>query len=206
MMGRSVLVDGVEVADVLVEPGLSKEATQAVYYSQPMGARVDYTLTFRADAEPPLFGQAVEVDGNVLDVLNVPAHLDPSGVFGGMWTNPYDMTVLVGRSMGDYTDTVAIVALTATVDALGDPVESESTVYEGPAQARMAAGGESGGRSLETDATERWMFVVPWREAFAGLRPQSTFVDRAGARYGVVSITDVANRGRSACFEAVRRG
>lgn len=202
MIGREVTFDGVAVRDVLVEPGQSRDALDV---SVPAGARVDYTLRMRCDADAPQHGAKAMIDGVELDVLNVPAHWRPGDVFG-TWSNPYDMTVLVGRTLGDYSATVRIVAVSATVDAVGDPVESESAVYEGPAQARMSEGSDGSGSDALSAPKETWFFVVPWAPAFGSLRPSSTYVDYGGARYDVVSIANVDMKSESASFEAVRRG
>ena len=202
MIGREVTFDGVAVHDVLVEPGQSGDVLDV---RVPAGARVDYTLRMRCDADAPRHGAKAVVDGVELDVLNVPAHWRPRDVFG-TWSNPYDMTVLVGRTLGDYSETARIVAVSATVDAVGDPVTSESAVYEGPVQARMPEGSDGPGSDALSAPEETWFFVVPWDPAFGSLRPSSTYVDFGGSRYDVVSITNVDMKSETASLEAVRRG
>lgn len=202
MNGETVYIDGEPVDNVLVEPGLSNDAEDI---KRPVGARVDYTLRFPIGSVIPAHGAKAAVRGASLDVLNVPDHWRPQDVFFA-WSNPWDMTVLVGRSLGDFTRTVSIVSIAATVDALGDPVASEEAVYEGAAQARMDSGAESPGDSSVTDSEETWFFVVPWDEAFRPLRPQSTYILCDGARYDVQSVEDVDGKGEHASFKAVRRG
>ena len=202
MNGRTVTFDGAEVDDVLVEPGLSKDAAEV---RLPAGARVDYTLRMRCDAEPPSHGAKAVVDGIELDVLNVPAHWRPGEVFG-TWSNPYDMTVLVGRTLGDFASEVSIVAAVVAVDALGDPVRTEVAVYDGPAQARMESGTEPAGEDAEKEPRETWWFVVPWLDALAAYRPDALFVDCGGARYDVVSVENIENASENASIKAVRHG
>ena len=200
MMGESVYVDGVEVVNVLVEAGLSKDVEHVESLS---GARVDYTLRFPADAEPPAHDAMITVRGLELDVLNVPDHWDCKSVFGS-WSNPWDMNVLVGKSLGDFVDAIAIYTITATVDALGDAVRTETLVYSGDAQARMKTGSETSGTALESDTLETWCFIVPWDDAFAALRPSSTFITYDGVQYDVRVIDPMNNKQEHALFEAVR--
>lgn len=202
MNGRTVAFDGAEAYGVLVEPGLSKDAAEI---ELPAGARVDYTLRMRCDAEPPRHGAKAVVDGMELDVLNVPAHWRPIEVFGS-WSNPYDMTVLVGRTLGDFTAEVSVVAVTASVNALGDPVRTEAAIYEGAAQARMESGAEPSAEDAERMPRETWFFVIPWSAALSGHRPDALFVDYGGARYDVVSVENVGNASEYASIKAVRHG
>lgn len=202
MRGESVYVDGVEVANVLVEAGLSKDVEHVESLS---GARVDYTLRFPADAEPPAHDAKITVRGLELNVLNVPDHWDCKNVFGS-WSNPWDMNVLVGKSLGDFVDAIAIYAITATVDALGDAVRTETLVYSGDAQARMKTGSETSGTALESDTLETWCFIVPWDDAFTALRPSSTFITYDGVQYDVRVIDPMNNKQEHALFEAVRHG
>lgn len=201
MRGETVRVGAADVGNVLVEPGLSKDMEKT---DVPTGARVDYTLRFPASADAPDPDDKVTVRGNVLDVLNVPDHWNPADVFGE-WSNPFDMTVLVGKTLGDFTATAEVIAITATVDELGDPVTVETTVYSGAAQARMKSGGTSGGTAVETDATEIWAFVIPWQVAFEVLRPQAALIAYNGERYEVRKIENIDNKSEFAAFEAVRR-
>lgn len=202
MKGEIVTVDGVEVDNVLVEDGLAKDVEHVDTLS---GARVAYTLRFPTDANPPAHDAKVTVRGEVLDVLNVPDHWDCSNVFDS-WSNPWDMNVLVGKTLGDFTATIAIVSVTATINQLGDPAKTETTVYSGTAQARMKAASESAGTALETDATETWCFIVPWNSDIAALRPASTFIDYANARYDVRKIDAINNKQEFVLLEAVRHG
>lgn len=202
MIGETVYVDGEPVENVLVEPGNSKDASEM---SLPLGTVVDYTLRFPADYPGPLHDAKVTVRGNELDTLTFADHWRPADVFGS-WSNPWDMTVLVGRTLGDYTATVRIVALSATLDALGDPVTSEAEVYEGPAQARLSYGSEPSGDSSVSEPTETWYFVVPWHAGFESLRPGSTFVDYGGARYDARVVRNVDGKSETLSVEAVRHG
>ena len=202
MIGETVYVDGEPVEDVLVEPGTARDAAEV---SLPMGTVVDYTLRFPCSYEGPLHDTKVTVRGVELDTLNYSDHWRPAEVFG-TWSNPWDMTVLVGRTLGDYTATVRVVSVQSTLDALGDPVTAEEVVYDGVAQARMSYGTEQAGTDELTMPTETWYFVMPWQSAFAALRPQSTYISYDGARYDVRAIKNVDNASETASFEAVRRG
>ena len=202
MIGETVLVNGEPVENVLVEPGYVKDAAEV---SLPVGTVVDYTLRFPTAFEGPLSDAKVTVRGKELDTVCHADHLRPADVFGS-WSGAHDMTVHVGRVMGDYSATASIVVVSSTLDALGDPVQSESTVYSGPVQARTSYGTEERGSSELAYPSETWHFVVPWHQAFASLRPQSTFVDYGGARYDVSRIVNVDGKSETASFEAVRRG
>lgn len=201
MRGETVKVGTTDVANVLVEPGLAKDVRET---DVPTGARVDYTLRFPVSADAPDPDDKITVRGKVLDVLNVPDHWNPADVFGE-WSNPFDMNVLVGKTLGDFTATVEVIAITATVDELGDPVTVESTIYSGAAQARMKSGGTSEGEAVETDATEVWAFVIPWQSAFEGLRPQAVLIAYNSERYEVRKVENIDNKSEFATFEAVRR-
>lgn len=195
-------VDGEPVENVLVEPGNARDAAEVTL---PVGTVVDYTLRFPESFEGPLHDAKVTVRGVELDTLVYADHWRPREVFGS-WSNPWDMTVLVGRTLGDYSATARIVALIATVNALGDPVQSEEAVYEGPVQARQSYGSEPSGSDSVSLPSETWHFVVPWSDAFSSLRPSSTYVDYGGARYDVRVIANVDGKSETASFEAVRRG
>lgn len=201
MAGETVLVDGVQVGNVLVEPGIERDAKEI---SVPLGTVVDYTLRFPVGFSGTVEGAKVEVRGQILDSIGYADHWHPEGVFGS-WTNPWDMTVLVGRTLGDFAAQVEIVSISATLDALGDAVTTETTVYEGPAQARHSYASESDGSAFDTDVSEVWWFVVPWSEGFPALRPESTVIVYGGIRYTVRDLANVNNKGEYMSFEAVRR-
>ena len=200
MMGESVYVGSTEVKNVLVEVGLSKDIEKTDELS---GARVDYTLRFPADATPPAHDAKVTVRGTVLDVLNVPDHWNCNNVFSS-WSNPWDMNVLVGKSLGDFVDAIQVVSVSVTIDSLGDAVVTESVVLSGNAQARLKSGGESHGTALETVEKETWCFIVPWDDDFASLVPAATFIDYANGRYGVTVIERMENKQEYVLFEAVK--
>lgn len=200
MIGETVYVDGEPVENVLVEPGQLRGADNIAL---PDGAYVDYTLQFPTDYPGPLHDAAVTVRGVECETLNYADHWRPADVFG-TWSGSWDMTVLVGRRLGDYTAAIEVRALSAVLDALGDPVTSDLLVWAGNAQARMESGGESAGESEETLASETWRFVAPWDAAFGQLRPQSTYIAYKGARYDVTSIENVDERSQAVSFEAVR--
>lgn len=202
MIGETVLVDGLAVDNVLVEPG---NATDVAEISLPVGTVVDYTLRFPCAFDGPLHDAKVTVRGVELDTLIHADHWRPADVFG-TWSNPWDMTVLVGRTLGDYSSTARIIALASALDELGDPVTTEDVVYEGPVQARISHGTEQAGQDAVTTQTETWYFVVPWQGQFGLLRPRSTLVEHGGARYDVRVIRNVDNKSETASFEAVRRG
>lgn len=202
MRGETVLVDGVPVGNVLVEPGFKKDANEV---SLPLGAVAYYTLRFPSDYAGPVEGAKVTVRGLELDSIGYADHWDAARVFDE-WTNPWDMTVVVGRTLGDFTAQVEVVALSAVLDALGDPVETETTVYSGAAQARHSYGTESAGTARDVDVSETWFFVVPWQDGFGALRPQTTFIDYSGARYRVRDLSNVGERSEYMSFEAVRDG
>ena len=142
-----------------------------------------------------------EVDNDALRIVGRPVRY-ADALTPGDW----DMPAYAMAMSADLSVTVKVVAISATVDALGDPVTVETLVYEGPAQARNHAGSESAGEVEEQRPRETWWFVVPWQAAFAALRPQSTAVEYGGARYDVVRVVNVAERSEAASFEAVRHG
>lgn len=202
MIGETVLVNGEPVENVLVEPGNARDASEA---SLPAGTVVDYTLRFPVSFEGPLHDAKVTVRGTELDTLTHADHWRPMDVFGS-WSNPWDMTVLVGRTLGDYTANVTVYSVSAALDALGDPVTTETAVYEGAAQARNTYGSEENGGATVTDSRETWYFVIPWQPSFAGLRPKSTYVMYGGARYDAVSLKNVDEKSETLSIEAVRHG
>ena len=200
MAGETVLVDGVAVDNVLVEPGNVKDAQEI---SVPLGTVVKYTLRFPCGYDGPIEGAKITVRGQELDSIGYADHWKPADVFGS-WTNPWDMTVIVGRTLGDFTAHIEVFAVYATLDVLGDAVSSESTVYEGPAQARHSYSKDTDGTALDRDVAETWWFVAPWQDGFAGLRPESTAIVYDGARYTVRDLANVDNRCEYMSFEAVR--
>lgn len=202
MIGETVLVDGQPVDNVLVESGRASDAKEI---SLPVGTVADYTLRFPISFEGPLHDAKVTVRGLELDTLNHADHMRPQDVFGE-WSGDWDMTVLVGRTLGDYSAEVTVMAVTATVNALGDPVKTERAVYEGAAQARMAYGTEENGAVKAVDSNESWYFVIPWQAAFASLRPTSTYVLYNGARYDAVALLNVEEKSETFSIQAVRHG
>lgn len=202
MIGETVYVDGEAVENVLVEPGNAKDASEV---SLPVGTVVDYTLRFPVSFDGPLSDAKVTVRGVELDTLTHADHWRPQDVFG-TWSNPWDMTVLVGRTLGDYTASIQVVSVSVALNALGDPVRSEDVVYDGSAQARLSYGNEANGEAQITDSQETWYFVVPWTDAFASLRPKSTYVLYNGARYDATVLKNVDEKSEALSIEAVRHG
>lgn len=198
--GETVLVDGEPVENVLVSPS-DREAVELADITLPLGQRIYCRLDIPKEFTEPLHGRTVTVRGEELKVVDDRLAYEDANT-PGEW-NRY---AFAARSTGDYADAVEVVRLVASIDELGDPVTARETVYSGPAQARMASGSESGGAAIQTDAAEKWYFVMPWQDAFADLRPQSTIVVYNAVDYGVESIEDVDNAGETATFEAVRHG
>ena len=201
MRGETVLVDGAAVGNVLVEPGFKKDANEV---SLPLGTVAYYTLRFPSDYAGPVEGAKVTVRGLELDSIGYADHWDAARVFDA-WANPWDMTVVVGRTLGDFTAHVEIISITVELDALGDAIASEETVYAGDAQARHSYVNESDGAAFDTDIAETWWFVVPWSAAVSALRPESTAIEYDGARYVVRDVVNVNGRSEYMSFEAVRR-
>ena len=202
MRGETVLVNGQPVENVLVEVGHAPDAAEI---SLPVGTVADYTLRFPIAFEGPLHDAKVTVRGLELDTLHYADHMRPQDVFG-TWSGDWDMTVLVGRTLGDYSAQVRIMAVESTVNALGDPVKTDRAVYEGAAQARMAYGTEENGAAKAVDSEESWHFVIPWQAAFASLRPSGTYVLYNGARYDAVALLNVEEKSETFSIQAVRHG
>ena len=202
MRGEVVLVDGVSVGNVLVEPG---EHVDEESIEIPTGTKVAYTLRFPIAYDEPISDAIVTVRGKQCRTVGYSDHYRPQSVFGS-WGGDWDMTVLVTLVEGDMTSSIEIYAITSTVDAIGYPTTSEELVYSGIAQARMGDGSEKPGDMAEVDISETWHFVVPWQAGFSSLRPQSTSISYGGATYDVSRIKNVDNASRYCDFEAVRRG
>lgn len=202
MRGETVLVDGVPVENVLVEPG---EHVDEDRISVPTGTKIAYTLRFPIAYDEPVSDSFVTVRGNRCRTVGYSDHYNPQRVFDS-WTGDWDMTVLVELVAGDMSAFVEIFETAVSVDALGDFTRTESQLYAGDAQARMESGMEQHGGIAEVSVSETWHFVVPWQEAFSSLRPQSTFVDYLGARYNVTTIENVDNASQFCDFKAVRNG
>ena len=202
MRGETVLVDGVPVENVLVEPG---EHVDEDAINVPTGTKVAYTLRFPTTYEGTVSNANVTVRGIECRTVGYSDHYRPQEVFGS-WTGDWDMTVLASLVEGDMSASIEIVAVSVAVDQLGNARRTESTVYSGEAQARMETGSERNGDVAEVRVSETWHFVVPWQDAFATLRPQSTCVMYGGARYDVTYVRNIDNASRYCDFEAVRRG
>lgn len=202
MRGETVLVDGQEVDNVLVEPGEHVDEDSIVV---PTGTTVAYTLRFPTTYEGTVSDANVTVRGIECRTVGFSDHYRPQDVFGS-WDADWDMTVLVTRVGGDMTASIEVVSVVAAVDVLGYPSRAEITAYNGLAQARMETGAEVPGGQAEVGTSETWHFVVPWQEAFSALRPQSTYVLYGGARYDVTYVRNIDNASRYCDFEAVRRG
>ena len=202
MRGETVLVDGVEVGNVLVEPGDHVDEDSIIV---PTGTRAAYTLRFPMSYEGPISDSIVTVRGVDYRTVGFSDHYRPADVFG-TWGADWDMTVLVEMVEGDMTAQIVVVAIASTVDVLGYPDTVEEAVYSGPAQARMEDGTERAGDTAEVDVSETWHFVAPWQSAFSTLRPQSTRIDYGGASYDVSYIRNIGNASRHCDFQAVRRG
>ena len=202
MIGETILVGTVPVDDVLVEPGARRDSDAI---ETPAGSTVEYTLRMPIGSERIAPGSKVTVRGHVLDLLACGDHWQPAERFGS-WHGRWDMTAVVGRTLGDMTPVISVVSLTTSIDSLGDPTTVETVVYTGAAQARMESGATAGGTNAITEATESWWFVAPWQSAFETLRPQFTRIDYDGARYDVQSIEDIDEKSEFASFRAVRHG
>ena len=202
MRGEVVLVNGEPVENVLVEPG---EHVDEIAINIPTGLKVAYTLRFPIAYDGPISGSAVTVRGFECRTVGFSDHYRPRDVFGN-WGGDWDMTVLVELIEGDMVALIEIVSVTASINELGYPSETESIVYSGFAQARMEDGSEKQGQTSEVDVSEIWHFVVPWQAAFSELRPQSTKIAYSGAEYDVSWIKNIDNASRHCDFMAVRRG
>lgn len=202
MRGETVYVDGQAVDNVLVEPGEHVDEESIIV---PTGTSVAYTLRFPIAYEGKVHDATVVVRGLECRTVGYSDHYNPQHVFGS-WEGSWDMTVLVTRVEGDMTASIRIFSASSEIDELGYPQTVEALVYEGLAQARMDTGTEKAGDVAEVAATETWHFVVPWVEAFASLRPQSTRIEYEGARYDVSYVRNVDNASRHCDFEAVRHG
>jgi len=202
MRGETVLVNGVEVENVLVNPGEHVDKTDI---DVPAGTEIAYTLAFPDTFPGPLSDAAVTVRGVECRTVGRADHLNPRSVFGS-WGMPWDMTVLVTRVPGDMTAVITVWSVSVTYDDMGDPVRERSAVWSGAAQARMESGTESTAPDGSAATTETWWFVVPWQAAFAALRPSRAEIEMDGAVYDVVSVSNVDMRSEFASFKAVRRG
>ena len=206
MRGETVLVDGVAVENVLVNPG---EHVDETYISVPAGTEIAYTLAFPASYAGPLSDATVTVRGIECRTVGHADHLNPQAVFGS-WGLDWDMTVLVERVPGDMSQQIAVYLVEVGYDDMGDPVRTRTPLFSGPAQARMdsnvGASGETTAPDGSATITETWRFVVPWQQAFSSLRPNHAEIDMGGATYDVQSITNVDMRSEFASFKAARHG
>lgn len=198
--GETITVDGAEVAGVLVSPP-ERQASELSDIALPAGARLEYRLDFPKSFTADLMGKTAVVRGDEVRIIGKPVAYDDELTPGG-WNRPAWAYVLEG----DWSAEVRVLSLVATLDGLGDPVTVREAVYEGPAQARMSSGIESGGTDAQTVPSETWEFVVPRSEELAALRPQSTEVDYGGATYDARSIRDNAPASDTVTIEAVRHG
>lgn len=205
MRGEVVFIDGVQVENVLVEPGMADDATDI---ETRAGEEIAYTL--RLPARGAVHSRtACTVRGETLRIAGFSDAYDAAGAFGAAWSLPWAQTVLVSRVEGEMDATVAVVRLSGTLDELGDARTERVIVWEGLAQARMEpskATDESEGVTNESDATETWRFVMPWDDLFSTLRPRDTLIAWNGADYDVCGIADIDQHHESACFTAVRHG
>lgn len=202
MTGETVLVDGKAVENVLVEPG---EHVEQDDITVPAGTVVAYTLRFPCDCEGPVSDAMVTVRGIECRTVGFSDHYRARDVFGAAWSLPWDMTVAVERVEGDMRAQVALVA-TSSVYEMGRPKVTETVLYEGPAQARMADGTEGVSPDGSADARETWRFVIPWSDEAAVARPGAALVRMGGVDYDVTSVADVDGRGAHLSIEAVRHG
>lgn len=200
IVGERILVDGHAVENVLVSPS-DKDAKELSDISLPAGQRIYCRLDFPKDYTKPLHGRTVTVRGEELTIVDDKLAYEE-------WNTPgeWNRYAFASKLVGDYADAIEVLRVVATIDELGDAVTSYETVYSGPAQARMQRGDESGGTAITTDVTETWYFVMPWQQAFEGMRPQATIVRYEGVDYDVQSIMDVDNASETASIKAVRRG
>lgn len=202
MTGETVLVDGEAVANVLVEPG---DRTEADDVTVPAGTVVAYTLRFPRDFEGPLSDAVVTVRGIECRTVGFSDHYRAHEIFGASWSLPWDMTVAVERVDGDMRAEVALVATSCSYRQ-GRPNVTETTLYEGPAQARMTGGSEGVAPDGSAEASETCRFVIPWSERAASARPEAAIVRMGGVDYDVTSVTDPDSRKAHLSIEAVRRG
>ena len=200
IVGETILVDGWPVENVLVSPS-DRDALELKDITLPLGQRIYCRLDIPKSYTEPLHGRTVTVRGEELRIIDDRLAYEE-------WNTPgeWNRYAFAARNTGDYADEIAVVALVAGIDELGDPVSGRFDVYRGPAQARMESGRESAGSALATDAEETWYFVVPWQAGFASLRPQATEIEYGAAVYDVSSIENVDNASETATFKAVRRG
>lgn len=202
MTGETVTIDGVDVENVLVEPG---EAKDADLVTKPAGAIIAYTLRLPVDFEGPVSDVDVVVRGIACRSVRHSDHYRAREVFGSSWALPWDMTMLVERVEADMRDEISVVE-TSSRYVLGELLTDEKVLYEGLAQARMLSGDESLGPDGSSDATETWVFVIPRAPDIACARPGSLIVRMRDVDYDVVSVNDLAAEGDHVALEAKRHG
>lgn len=209
MRGETVFVDGIPVENVLVRPGDHSEEADV---SVPAGVVVAYTLAFPSSYAGSVRRARVTVRGQECEVVGFSDHARFGHVFAGAWDHalcPWDMLVPVRLCEGEMTADVAIFKTSTTYDELGRPVRERIAVFEGKAQARRAATSADGEEVMpdgSSRAVETWFFVVPWRDGFSSLRPETTSVEMAGIEYDVISVEDVGASSSFLSVKAVRRG
>lgn len=197
-----MIIDGIEVDNVLVEPG---EAKDAELVTKPAGAIVAYTLRLPVDFDGPVRDVDVVVRGIACRSIGSSDHYRAREVFGSSWSLPWDMTMLVKRIEADMRRQVAVVA-TSSRYVLGELVTDEEVLYEGAAQARMLSGDETTGPDGSADSTETWVFVVPYAKSVAEARPGSLLVRMGGVEFDVVSVSDLSDQSDHVALEAKRHG
>ena len=202
MRGETVTLDSTSVDNVLVEPMSPIERNVP---DAPTGVVARYTLRLPVGLALSAQPKTATVRGSIYDVLTWVDHMGADSVFAD-WTNPWDMTAIVGERLPDLDTSITVYSLSTSIDSLGDGTVTETSVYSGTAQARQSGGTEAVGEAIASDANEVWYFVAPWQSGFESLRPQSTVIEANSVRYDVTLIENVDNAFRYASFRAVRHG
>lgn len=183
--GESVLVDGAEVANVLVEPQLDSDG---------------YVLRFPTSFSGSIQDELIQVRGRDCDVSSLADHFHPADVFGS-WGLDWDMSV---RVKVREEASVRVELLETSIDSLGDGSASRTILYDGLANARRVGGDRYDGESAENVSTEVWEFSLPWVGGLDGAAPQDVRIIFNGAEYRVDRIVNVGLRGARARMAVTR--
>lgn len=182
MNGRTILVNGYPVNNVLITPGDPTELSD-------FSAVKEYlTLYFPRNYEDggTLLDAKINIDGNIYRTEGATAYYTPESIFGG-WLGSWDTKTKVYRIIPRLNETLYVYTTVVSRNYAGERTEADVSLYIGKGQARPQEDTENTANG-GTEATRAYKFVIPWIDELKQYELQKLYIDYDSKKYKVSSV------------------